>query len=159
MPRWILACPLLLPLACDPKGPGGFGHGQYDDTSPDDSDTNPVGDCAATLGTISANQTEIPGRGWAAESHVPFTEGSCAIDDAMLIMEWLDENGVSHTEDPWTVGFKDEDTYVETYDALTGEGSIYVVVVLPEEGYHFEFEVWLKFPDGSLSNHASAVVN
>ncbi|MFH1469895.1 MAG: hypothetical protein ABIO70_36260 [Pseudomonadota bacterium] len=159
MPRWLLAWTLMVPLACNPKNPSGFAHGDYDDTGADDTDTGPIGDCPPTLGSVTAVEDDYPTIGWVAEIHVPFTEGSCAIDDGLLYLEWGDGSGSTQTEGPWTVGFQDEQILVETYDGETHEGSLLVVVQLPERGYHLEFETWLEFGDGSTSNHAIGMVN
>ncbi len=160
MSRWILTVALAGLLACNPNtGPNFGGNGSNtDDTGAEDTGESPTSDCPPTWGEIAATVDDYPGKGWVVEVLAPFTEGSCSIDTAEMYVEHEDEGGDMTTEGPYSVGFEDEDVYVEDYDADAGTGSLFYAFPIDSASDQMIFTMWVEFSDGSESAHAEVTV-
>mgnify|MGYP006971704317 CR=1 FL=1 len=160
MSRWIAITALACLMACNPSDGPGFGAGSNaDDTGPGDTDSSTTSDCPPSFGDITAAIDAYPGKGWAVEVTAPFTEGTCSIADGELYIEHDDGSGGLATEGPFTIGFEDEEVYVEEYDAETGTGKLFYAFLVDSQGDQVTFSMWVRFGGGESSEHVEVTVS
>jgi hypothetical protein len=141
-------------LACNPDTGPNFGYGDpSDDTGETDTADNPDSDCAPTFGAVEASIDDYPGKGWVVEVVAPFTEGTCSMADGSLYIEHDDGSGGTATEGPFSIGFDDEDVWIQDYDDVAGTGELFFAFVVDSSTEQATFTLWVQFGDGSASEH------
>lgn len=160
MSKWILTLALASLLACNTDEGPGFGMGSNgDDTATDDTGPTGSADCPPSFGAIAAEVDDYPGKGWVVEVTAPFTEGTCSMADGELYLELDDGTGGMATEGPFDIGFEDEAIYIENYDEEAGTGELFFAFPVESSGDQMIFTMWVKFADGSSSEHVEVTLN
>jgi hypothetical protein len=154
MSKLILTLALTSLLACNTDNGPGFGMGTNgDDTDADDTGPTGSGDCPPSFGEIAAAIDDYPGKGWVVEVTAPFTEGTCSVADGELYLEFEDGTGTMVTEGPFEIGFEDEAIYIENYEEEAGTGELFFAFPVDSSSDQVIFTMWVKFTDGSSSEH------
>ena len=123
--------------------------GEPEDTQETQQDTDTIA-CPPVLGDADVHDEEYPGKGWLVEVIVPFTERSCDITEGSLYLEVDDGTGTTRTEGPFSIGFDDEDVYVQDY--VDGAGELFLAFNNGDPHSAFEIELWIEFEDGSSTD-------